>query len=225
MIYLKLSDTLFIKLKKARSHKYISRKPDGKGGWIYAYSKKPGEGRNAINYNDMKEFGYEKAVEISKDTESIRGKEIEHSFFYNKNGEKIFKKIGTRENIKYTKEEMLIFDSSRLTIHNHNNGSSFSSRDLILLLQLNITEMRVVGHGDKKIITNFYIKKTEKAIGDISKTIGNKLLQDVVVKSSQLKFHAIINDISSSIIELEIEKYAYSKFNEYNKEYYEYGKY
>jgi len=37
VLFLRLDKTRFIKLEKARSHKYYTKKPDGKGGWIYYY--------------------------------------------------------------------------------------------------------------------------------------------------------------------------------------------
>lgn len=190
MQFLKINKLLFVRLGKARSHKYISRKPDGKGGWIYAYSKKPGEGRNVINYNDMKEFGYEKAVGISKDIEKIRNSEVEISKIYNYHGDGIFEKTGSIKGIDYTKEEVDKIKNSRLLIHNHPSGISFSPKDVYFVIINNIKEMRAVGAISKnktnysiKSIKDILPKNIEKFIDSYDKslkTIAEEMYKDFI---------------------------------------------
>lgn len=220
-LYIKLSKTKFIKLEKTRGHKYIRKIPDGKGGWIYFYEKTIQDKFK----EDRREFGDKNALKIMQEIIKTRNEEIEHSSFYDKKGNQIFKKTGTKNNVIYTDEEIKIIYGSRLTIHNHEQGTSFSSKDLIFLLKTNIIEMRVFGTNKNLELKNFYIKKTSKATDEIIKNFSKNLLEDIILKSSQLKQQAVFYNISQEQIELKIEKYTYLKFNEYNKGYYEHGRY
>ena len=162
MQFLKINKLLFVRLGKARSHKYVSRKPDGKGRWIYTYSKKSGEDKNAINYNDMREFGYEKAVEISKDTEKIRNSNIEISKIYNYHGDGIFEKTGSKEGMDFNDVEKEKTRNSRLLIHNHPSADSFSTKDLHIIFDLDIKEIRAFGM--KKMRSSGFSLKIKKKI-------------------------------------------------------------
>lgn len=158
MFFLRLNKTRFIRLEKARSHKYVSRKPDGKGGWIYTYSKKPSGNNYALNYNDVKNFGYEKAVQIHKDIELIRSiKDSEHSKIYDENGNVVLHKIFPKEGGKFSQDELKKIENSKLLIHNHPSADSFSPDDLELMLDRNIDEIRACGEKGKRK-TDFSLK-------------------------------------------------------------------
>lgn len=172
--FIKLSKTEFIELEKARSHKYVSRKPDGKGGWIYTYYKKPAENRYALNYDDVKDFGYDKAVQIYKDTESIRQQSLENLLSYNSKGESILFKRGKDVTVFLNNIEIDKVKNSQLMIHNHPSGSSFSPKDILSILENNIKELRVVGKISS-IKTNYSLK--------ILKPINDKDKIDIIVDS------------------------------------------
>jgi hypothetical protein len=156
-------DNKFLKLKKSRSHKYITRKPDGKGGWFYTYNKKKGEGAEYINYYDMREFGYEKAIKISHDIESIRNQPIEHCKCYDDKGNIFFKKTGNKSRIDFTDEEQKQIKNSILFIHNHPSDDSFSPDDFYVLMKLDIKEIRSAGRN------TYFSLKIKKEIPQIMK--------------------------------------------------------
>lgn len=162
MQFLKINKPLFVRLGKARSHKYIMRKPDGKGGWIYIYNKKDKENYEHVNYKDMQEFGYEKAVEISKDTEKIRNSNVEISKIYNYHGDGIFEKTGSKEGMDFSDAEKEKIRNSRLLIHNHPSADSFSTKDLHIILDLDIREIRAFGM--KKMRSSGFSLKIKKKI-------------------------------------------------------------
>jgi hypothetical protein len=173
-LFIKLGEGIYQEMDKARSHKYINRKPDGKGGWIYTYYKKPFSNSYALNYEDVREFGYDKAVQIYKDTEEIRNKSIEHLICYNSEGNSILFKKGKEITVFLNKNEIEKIKNSRIMIHNHPNGSSFSPKDILSSLENNIKEIRVIGQiGNKK--TNYFLK--------ILKTITDKNIIDNIIDS------------------------------------------
>lgn len=187
-LIIKLADGLYIDLSKARSHKYISRKPDGKGGWIYTYYKKPVGNSYAVNYNDMRDFDYEKAVQIYKDTESIRNiKNYEHSKIYDNKGIVLLYKIFPKTGGSFTNEELNKIENSKLLIHNHPSGDSFSTKDIQLIIEKNINEIRAIGQKEKtKTIFSLKLEKQipielkrdllnyHFSLWNINKTTGDK---------------------------------------------------
>ena len=222
MIVLK-QNTKYYDLSKARSHKYIERHSDGKGGWIYTYSKKMNGNNNVLNYQDMRDFGYEKALQISKDTELIRNKQEEHMIVCDNNGNKFFSKIGTTSDVTLTSEEQELIKNTKLIIHNHPNNLNFSDRDFNLLLKLNIQEIRACGHKHN-LNTNFSIKKI--TITDEQRLdFLNNYLKDVTYMHTHLKQQNYLGLLSYQQANDLFYQKSIELFHKYNKGYYEHGKF
>ena len=172
MLFLKI-DNKYLRLEKARSHKYIERRPDVKGGFLYIYSKKSNDRNDAINYEDIREFGYDKALQIKKDIESIRNQTIEYAQGYDKNGNPIFNKSGDKKEINFSIEDQDRIENSRLLIHNHPTGNSFSDDDINLIFRLNIQEIRSCGQK-YKTKTDFSLKITKNIPLEVFQEILNE---------------------------------------------------
>lgn len=184
-------------LLKARSHKYVWRESDGNGGWKYFYSKKPGEGRIAINYNDVRDFGYEKAVEILSISENIRKEKNEHSITFDTKGQILLHKIGDNREINYTNKELKIITNARLLLHNHPSGDSFSFKDIGLLFVRNIKEIRACG-AVGKIKIDFSL--TQK------KPVSISLLQEMIsmLKSSRNTYYVLGNRLPAHMAMIDV---------------------
>lgn len=213
--YIKLSNNLYIPLEKARSHKYYTKKPDGKGGWIYTYK--------IISYNNNS-FTEENLKKINYFIENIRDKETEHSGIYDKKGNLILYKKGNQDSISYSKEEIEKIKNSELLIHNHSNINSFSLKDIEFLLNNNINQMMVcIKHKNQRYN---YVIQIKKQISEENKL---KILLDYqndferrfnILKSEFLKNKKIdknkLNYINDPSVDLIIKKYGeyfgYKKF-------------
>jgi hypothetical protein len=85
--------------------------------------------------------------------DKIRNKEHEHCYIFNNKSEVIFTKTSNNRNgIKFDIEELLQIQNSRLFIHNHPDGDSFSSTDIKFMLENDIDEFRIYGKQEKKNI-------------------------------------------------------------------------
>ena len=181
MLFLKIGNK-YLSLLKARGHKYYSKKPDGKGGYIYTYKSID---INSSYKKDQEEFGEKQALRIYLFTEGIRKvKDAEHSKFYNEKGIEIFTKSGNEKNIFFTENELNKIDNARLFVHNHPSADSFSPNDIQLLLEENIKEMRSCGQKENRktdfslqIIKNIPFNEKQKILDNYTEIwIGNKIL-------------------------------------------------
>ena len=151
---IKLTDRIYVDLSKARKgeeksdHKYSYRESDGKGGWKYYYTE---QAKRIFN----------------KFIESIRLKNIEHSLTIDNKGKLLVYRMGTDKRIIFTQHELRKINNAYLSVHNHPNGSSFSSSDIKFLSINRISEIKVVGIiENKKIDYSLKLLKpfTEKEI-------------------------------------------------------------
>jgi hypothetical protein len=88
MILLKIIDGIYYGLNKARPTKYISKKPDGKGGWIYKYKK------DTKKKEKMEKEKGESHKSIDYDNEKILKEHVEITEHKNWNTKKIVSKKG-----------------------------------------------------------------------------------------------------------------------------------
>lgn len=146
--FIKLGEGLYFELSKARSHKYYTKKPDGKGGWVYTYK--------ITTYNNNS-FTPENIKRINYFMENIRDKKIEHSSSYDNKGNLILYKKGNEKEILYTLEELKIITDSSLSIHNHPSKNSFSLPDLKIFMKQNIKET-IVCCIDNNVKINYSLK-------------------------------------------------------------------
>lgn len=220
MFLFRINKYLYIKFEKARSHKYLEKKPDGHGGWIYIYHKTIADKFK----EDIKEFGQENTINIVKEIARTRNEPIEHGTFYNDKGEKFFYKKGTKKGILYTPDELRITYKAKLSIHNHPDGSNFSDQDFILLLDRDITEMRAFGIKDNKK-TNFSIKKIKEISYDQITEIKNKYKKSVKSNQEKLQDSIFDREITVSQANIKFAKFNLDYFLQLTKGYYKYEKY
>lgn len=165
-LYIRLKDNLYIDLIKARSHKYISRKPDGKGGWIYTYNESENTDKNYdkiklrmrfdahklfFDYNFVgfeERVGYEptssKALATAKSfEENIPSDNKEHVAVINEKGEILFTKTGVYDETIFNDDEIKKIRNAEIITHNHPEDKSFSAEDVFLALSLGVKEARV----------------------------------------------------------------------------------
>ena len=147
-LMIKLTDGLYIDLGKARSHKYYTKKPDGKGGWIYYY-------KLMTYHNDN--FLPENLKRINHFIENIRNEKIEYSQTYDNKGNLLLFKKGNEKEIIYTPDELKKIKNSNVLVHNHPSGNSFSLADFGIFMKYNVNEIRVCCI-DENIKTNYSLK-------------------------------------------------------------------
>jgi hypothetical protein len=181
-------------LEKAKMTKYIFKKPDGKGGWIYTYTDDFKNGKKKAGTEEIKlrmrfdahglihkyEYaGYservgddktsEKALNKAKEFEdSISDYSKEHTLVLNENGDVILDKIGDYEEIDLGKEHESIRKAEILT-HTHSEDKSFSAEDIFLALSLGIKELRV-----KTPTNTYYFKISHKEKSKTEYGVENK---------------------------------------------------
>ena len=220
MLYLRLNKYIFLNLEKTRSHKYIEKKPDGKGGWIYVYRKTIADKFK----EDRREFGINNAIAIMNEISATRNKPKEHGTCYNKSGEKIFYKEGDEKGINYTSQELKIMYKARLSIHNHPDGLTFSDKDFYLLLDREIDEMRAFGIKNGKK-TNFSIKKIEKINSEKIKNFKETYRGEVLKNRNALQYQIFEKKITIPEANEKFAKFNLNYFLQLTKGSYRYEQY
>lgn len=219
-LYIKLSKTKFIKLEKSRSHKYIRKMPDGKGGWIYFYEKTI---QNKFK-EDRREFGDKNALKIMQEIIKTRNKEIEHSTCYDISGNSILYKTGHEYGVDFTDIELNKIKNSRLLIHNHTDGKSFSDKDFKLLLFCNIQEIRAFGNKNNER-SNYSIKRIKKMSKEQQDEFFKIYSEDVAKNKKILQDRINNREIKIPDAEKLFYEYNLLKFLQIMKGYYKYEKY
>jgi len=79
----------------------------------------------------------------------IRDQDYETSGVFDDTGNMIFEKSGEKDNVKFTKEEIVKFEGMTLT-HNHPQGDSFSPMDLNFACAAKMKAIRVTCRGNNK---------------------------------------------------------------------------
>jgi len=138
-MFLFINNKIF-NLNKAKDYLKLTKKTiidkNGKKKTVYV----------RIDFNDKIKNQIEKYIE------SIRNDIVENSICLDSNGKVLVHKIGSENNIFYTKREITKMKGAKLYIHNHPNGSSFSIADISFLLHNNIKKIVAVGSVDNKKI-------------------------------------------------------------------------
>jgi len=181
-------------MEKARSHKYVNKKPDGNGGWIYTYADV--EQKDTANIEqDIKLkmrfdshdllfsynlIGFEERIGYESTSEKalLKTKEIEnniisfkkeHTNIIDKHGNILLSKTGNNEEIIFNDKEIKIITNAEILTHTHPEDKSFSVEDVFLGLSLGIKEMRV------KTPSNIYsFKISHKKESDDKYALKNK---------------------------------------------------
>ena len=202
-------------MEKSKNTKYKSKKPDGKGGWIYDYGK-GGEGTRKKPNNEEKiklkmrfdahglihkfnTIGYSERIGNEKTSEEALKKvqEIENSITYfdkeytsiiNKNGNIVLSKSGNYDEIEFDENEIEKIRKTEILTHTHPEDKSFSVEDVFLGLSLGIKEIRVKTPDN---IYYFKISQKNKDRNDeFSTERKNRTFMNVIVNlNDQLVSH------------------------------------
>lgn len=209
MLFLRLDKTRFIRLEKARSHKYVSRKPDGKGGWIYIYNKPlvsmaNNNDKSLKIYNNFEndifserydeiqptsQKSITKSIDIEK--EIVKNTTFETAASFDKNGNLLIKKKGVYDKVNFIDDEYRIINGSEVFTHNHVLDKSFSEDDLLFALVLGIKEMRIISPLKTYSLKISY-KNKSKDLNELSKKLlyyQKKIVQHqklVQIKNNEL---------------------------------------
>jgi hypothetical protein len=90
---------------------------------------------------------------LKKTENSIKNKEVEHSYIFDKYSNELVYKVGNEDFISFTKEELQLIKDNIFT-HNHIVASFFSYGDIATTIGNNLYEMRAVQpNGDIYILT------------------------------------------------------------------------
>lgn len=98
------------------------------------------EGGRWVSSHDTSGRSY---ANIRETENSITNQRREHSFGYNKDGELIAFHTGTKDQTRFTEEELELIRGGYMT-HNHPKNTSFSETDLMRASHYNLAEERVV---------------------------------------------------------------------------------
>jgi len=214
---IKLTDGLYVDLGKARSHKYLNRKPDGKGGWIYSYYKPENKISVKIEvkfdpikiFNNFYEVGFEERIgfftDKSQDVKNkvkILEKEIsykkdaEYCKILNDNGKVILTKKGTEKRIDFEIEEANKIKRSKIIVHNHIEDRSISPDDIFLALFLGIEEIKAV-YENKTFSFKATYKEKSNNYNELlykNKTIVNKIAEIVKEVQDRLQKNILMKE-------------------------------
>lgn len=174
MLFLRLNKYLFVNLEKARNHKYIDKKPDGKGGWIYIYKE--------FDYRNSS-FNEKNLKIINNFIFNIKEKEIEHAGFFDETGKLFFYKKGEGKHIRLSDHDYGNLKDRKISlfIHNHTSENSFSPDDVFLFLKYNIKEM-LACHGK----TRFRLKRKQPIPIPIQAEINFAYRQSFIEKNRDM---------------------------------------
>jgi hypothetical protein len=194
------------------NHKYIMRKPDGKGGWKYYYKnlsvKVKSKFDSELTFEAFNRVGFEERagdfVEKSKKLKT-RCKVIENEIAYKKdaeycgilddNGNVVFSKKGNVGNIEFDDDEARKIKNRKVLTHNHTKERGISPEDIFLALFLGIEETRAVFENKTFSFKVSYKKKSNnykelkeknkviiKEIKKVTEEIQNKLQKFIKLK-------------------------------------------
>lgn len=111
-------DSLKSIIEKARTHKYIRKTPDGKGGWNYVYEEKEG--------NESK-TDLENA--LNKVEKEIVNLDYEHGYCFDKDGKELFNQRGVTGSITINNENSPKLRGNIFT-HNHPSWKRYKDTEL-----------------------------------------------------------------------------------------------
>lgn len=182
MRFFKITDTVFIKLNKAKPTKFLFKKPDGKGGWKYFY--KENKDRISVNieskfnpvevFNVFNNVGFEekvgnfnkknkKLIENCDKIESLisNKKDFEYCNVLDEKGKLLLSKKGLEDKVEFEDKEIKIIKNTKILTHNHIENKSLSPDDIFLSLFLGIEEIRAVFKNKKFSFKLSYKEKSK----------------------------------------------------------------
>lgn len=105
--------------------------------WVKKYQQ------NGILKETTDKWGREAKAELLLDEKALSVRKNETAVVYSPNGEFLFQKRGSRNEISFTVGEFLRLKGTIIT-HNHPLGGSFSESDIFLLMKSKAAELRVI---------------------------------------------------------------------------------
>lgn len=151
---------------------------------------------------------------LYRDERILAGNRYETAIVYDADGNVVFKKKGTADEVKFTAEERKKMKGCVVT-HNHPNGGGFSGADIYFAKKYKITEMRACeGRGafviktPKKWPAEFTsADAVDKAINSIYANVGSKY-RDIAAQNG-ISPIAYLNDIEIETFEEFSKKYGF----------------
>lgn len=151
---------------------------------------------------------------LYRDERILAGNRYETAIVYDADGNVVFKKKGTADEVKFTAEECKKMKGCVVT-HNHPNGGGFSGADIYFAKKYKITEMRACeGRGafvikpPKKWPAEFTsADAVDKAINSIYANVGSKY-RDIAAQNG-ISPIAYLNDIEIETFEEFSKKYGF----------------
>ncbi len=105
---------------------------------------------------------------------AIVDRPVEYGFGYDRQGTVVINRRGDAQAFRLTDEEMRQLQGGIFT-HNHPRDGSFSGDDILLLHQLQLTELRVIGRGDDGVIYRYSVRPDQAFYRLNRTTIGSVL--------------------------------------------------
>jgi SPP1 gp7 family putative phage head morphogenesis protein len=142
----------------------------------------------------------------------IYSRATEKVYVFDEKGNEVFSKIGGRNSVGFTLDEVKKMKGCILT-HNHPSGSSFSEADILLLTKWDLKEVRAVSDKHRYSISlKDGVPLKEKALSEISKeyeiaknthyfTFDGKVAnKELTSKEASIEYtHTILNDIAKNL--------------------------
>lgn len=105
-------------IEKARTHKYIRKTPDGKGGWNYVYEEK-----------EVNESKTDLENTLNKVEKEIVNLDYEHGYCFDKDGKELFNQKGGVGSIVISDENLPKLKGNTFT-HNHPSWKKYKDTEL-----------------------------------------------------------------------------------------------
>lgn len=138
-------------------HKYVRRRPDGRGGWEYEYAKSVSPAQGALDFDKpaptarrapLTDIAEVEGLTLHEVEARIRNDKIEHAVTFGKDGGQVLRKTGTEREVGFTAAESaaIFADGAAVFTHSHPSaGYPLSATDVCAAITLNCAEIRAVG--------------------------------------------------------------------------------
>lgn len=211
MIVFKI-DNKYYSLSKAKDlTKLIKKRIVDKNGNIKTVYVKADDNLNikrSVEIDKRKWFLNEHNNDIKELSKFMRKQKIEYCCVSNDGQKSFFKKVGHETGIKFYGDDENIIKNSKLFIHNHPKGHSFSLDDLSMFLFKDIKEMRIVSR-----IKTININYTIKLLKEIPEETKNEMCLRYNTSKISAEFMDMLNSSHFAMLSVADEYYQYIKYD------------
>lgn len=164
-------------------------------------------------YNSVKKTPQKSFAEILKEKErEIAPRDTEKGYLFGTNGKIILEKVGAKDHINFTQEEVKLFENNIFT-HNHPRGSSLSPEDVAFASSRNLQEIRAVGTEHRYSMSrpvngwsrDFWSSKIEPVMRKYNQEVENEFYSKIragqitVEQANKLHWHEVWSRVAREL--------------------------